>query len=157
MATRIPLVLGADGRVQELQAGDSLSVAGGPTTLTQTADATLLIGATVYNSAADHVNNARSNGSPQTFAVGMAQAAIASLATGLIQYDGVLTLTTAQWDAIAGTTGGLTFGTLYYLDPTTAGKITATRPTTVGQYVVIVGMAQSATELLLIMSQAALL
>lgn len=39
------------------------------------------------------------------------------------------TLTTLQWDAVAGTTGGLTAGTVYYLSGATAGAITSVEPT----------------------------
>ena len=38
--------------------------------------------------------------------------------------------TTAQWDAVAGTTGGLAFGANYFLSAGTAGLLTATAPTT---------------------------
>lgn len=147
MALRKPLVLGADGRPQQLQSGDTLSAGSEVSQVNQTADAALVAGNVVYSSAADHVNKAQANASGTTLALGLATAAISSSASGQIQTDGILSLTTTQWDAVAGTTGGLTFGTTYYLDPTTAGKITATCPTTVGQYVVIVGVAISTTEL----------
>jgi hypothetical protein len=45
-------------------------------------------------------------------------AAIAVSATGRVQTAGLVTFTTAQWDSITGQTGGLTPGTLYYLDVT---------------------------------------
>jgi hypothetical protein len=60
-----------------------------------------------------------------------------------------LTATTGQWDAVTGGSGGLVANTVYYLDAATAGKLTATAPTTAGQYVVEVGMALSTTELLI--------
>ncbi len=44
--------------------------------------------------------------------------------------------TTAAWDAIAGTVGGLAPNTTYYLSPTTAGHYTSVAPSTVGQTVV---------------------
>ncbi len=62
----------------------------------------------------------------------------------LTKFDGPLELSTAEWDAIAGTTGGLTVGTTYYISAATKGKITATAP--LGpNYVAPVGIAASAT------------
>jgi hypothetical protein len=40
-------------------------------------------------------------------------------------------------------------GTTYYLSAGTAGLLTATAPSTVGQYVVEIGVALSTTELLI--------
>jgi hypothetical protein len=74
---------------------------------------------------------------------------VAAGATGPVRSGGVLAATTAQWDAVAGTTGGMARGTYYYLDPATAGKLTATAPSTAGQFVVEVGLALSTTELLI--------
>ena len=53
--------------------------------------------------------------------------------SGVIATGGPLTASTAQWDAITGQVGGLTPNTRYYLDPTTAGKLTITAPITAGQ------------------------
>ncbi len=61
-----------------------------------------------------------------------------------IQQAGDLTLTTAQWDAVAGSTGGLTPFTEYYLSGT-AGAITPTVPATTGDTDIVVGVAKSAT------------
>lgn len=58
--------------------------------------------------------------------------------------EGELTLTTAQWDAVAGTTGGLAAFTEYYLSGT-PGAITATVPATTGDTDIVVGIAKSAT------------
>jgi len=44
----------------------------------------------------------------------VAQASISSGVSGSIQFSGVLTATTAQWDAVFGTTGGLTKGVRYF-------------------------------------------
>lgn len=156
MAVKKPLVLGADGRPQQLQSGDTIS--GTDTSvITATFSTTAIIGAPQYVSGAGAVTNAQANGSPQTFMVGLAVAATSSATPGDVQFSGKMTLTTGQWDAVAGTTGGLTAGTTYYLSPTTAGRLTATCPTTVGQYVVIVGKAISATELQIKVSEPVLL
>ncbi|HZL94936.1 MAG TPA: hypothetical protein VFB99_14880, partial [Vicinamibacterales bacterium] len=80
----------------------------------------------------------------------VADASIAVSAVGRVQTNGKITLTTAQWDDIAGTTGGLTPGTVYYLDAT-AGLLTDTEPT--GTAVVHpVGQALSPTELQLMLT-----
>ncbi len=66
------------------------------------------------------------------------------------QYNGIVTLTTAEWDAVAGTTGGLNRQTTYYADRSTAGHITSTAPTS-GQAEVVAGIALNSTQLLLIL------
>lgn len=153
MAIKKPLVIGSDGLPQQLQSGDSIAVptSGGESVQQTNANAgSIVIGCPVYTSAADAVNKAQANASGTSKVTGLvADTSIAASASGTIQTDGVLTATTTQWDAVAGTTGGLTAGTLYFLDPANAGKITATVPTTVGQYVVCVGKALSTTELLI--------
>ena len=72
-------------------------------------------------------------------------AAIAVSATGRVQTDGLVTLTTGQWDSITGQSGGLTPGSLYYLNSTTGLLTTAAtaRP---------VGVALSTTVLRLMLS-----
>lgn len=149
MTSRIPLVLNA-GRIQQLQSGDTLNATVAENnTITLTADATLAAGAPVYASAADHVNKAKADASGTVRVLGLATAAITSGATGGIQTSGIVTLTTSQWDAICGTTGGLTYNVTYYLSAGTAGLLTSTAPSTVGQYVKEVGIAISTTELLI--------
>jgi hypothetical protein len=61
--------------------------------------------------------------------------------------DGVLSGTTAQWDAVTGQTGGLTAGVDYFLSAATAGRVTTTPPATAGQYNVYVGRAKSTTDM----------
>lgn len=162
MAIKIPLVLGADGLPQQLQAGDT-SAAAGATYLSRAVTnsegaAPIVIGAPVYAFAADGVKKAQANAKATSKLAGLGlDATFAAGAVGNIITGGVLVATTAQWDAVAGTAGGLAFGTIYFLDPATAGKITATPPTTVGQCVTIVGIALSATELELQISQPILL
>lgn len=151
MASRKPLVLNG-GQIEQLQAGDTLdtsSIAGG-NMLTQTNDeaGSIVIGTPVYTDAADGVKKARANASGTVNVLGVvAQAAITAAASGSIQIDGVLAASTAQWDAITGETGGLTPGARYYLDPSTAGMLTQTAPSTVGQFIVEVGLAVSTTEM----------
>ena len=68
-------------------------------------------------------------------------------ASGNVATDGMFTLTTAQWNTITGGSSGLTAGANYFLSATTAGGLTTTPPSTVGQYVVRVGQALSTTTM----------
>lgn len=162
MALRVPLVLGTDGLIQQLQSGDSLNAA---VTTSQArsitngeSSAAIVCGAPVYMTAADTVKRAQGNAKSTSKVIGLGlDASIAAAATGNVQVGGVLVLTTVQWDAVAGTTGGLTFNTDYFLDPANAGKITATAPSTVGQCNVRVGTALSTTELRMILAEPILL
>jgi len=68
-----------------------------------------------------------------------------------VQFVGVVTLTTEEWDAVAGTSGGLSGSTLYYVSQTSPGFLTDVAPTT-GQNSIQVGSALNATQLLLTIS-----
>ncbi len=61
---------------------------------------------------------------------------------------GLLTLTTLQWDAVTGDSGGLTLGNTYYPSAITPGEITNVRPSGVGQFVTKIGVAVSDTTML---------
>lgn len=62
---------------------------------------------------------------------------------------GLVNLTTAQWDAVTGQSGGLTRGAVYYLSQSVIGGITTTRPSTPGTYTTRVGIALSPTVMAL--------
>lgn len=156
MSVKIPLVLAADGRPEQLQSGDTIAASGAATD-SLTPASNMAIGQVVYCSGAGASTKARANGSPQSFAVGLCQAAQTSGIAGQVQLNGVLTLTTSQWDAITGQSGGLTSGSTYYLDPTTAGQMTPTCPTAAGQFVVITGRALSTTDFMIKISEPILL
>jgi hypothetical protein len=152
MALKTPLVIGADGLPQQLQAGDSINVASSTYTSRAVTNgegaAAIVIGAPVYANAADSVKRAQANAKATSKLAGLGlDASVAAGGTGNIITSGVLVATTTQWDAVAGTTGGLAFGTLYFVDPANPGKITSTVPTTAGQTVTLVGIALSTTEL----------
>ena len=150
MAVKTPLVIGANGFPAQLQAGDSINVS---TTTTDVRTATnanagaIVIGAPVYASAAGSIDKARANAAGTSVVVGLVyDVSIAAAAVGNYAVAGFMTATTTQWDAVAGTTGGLTAGTRYFLDPATAGKMTSTVPTTVGQNIVFLGIGLSTTD-----------
>lgn len=161
MASRKPLVLNG-GQIQQLQAGDTLAVTdfGGTRNiaLTNANAGTLVIGTPVYISGNDAMDKAKADASGTVGAVGLvADATVATTVSGNVAVEGVLVLTTTQWDAAFGTTGGLTAGTLYYLSAATAGVGTSTAPSTVGQYVMRLGRALSTTELQILIGSSILL
>lgn len=139
MAVKKALVMGTDGNPQQLQAGDSLA---GPITennsnsLTNGDAGSHALGDAVYVSAASTVRKAQANAAATSKAVALATGTIANGAVGSYQTSGTL-----------GGLSGLTAGAIYFLDPAVAGGKTTTVPTTVGQYVVRLGTALSATEL----------
>ena len=151
MTIRKPLVIGTDGRIQQLQSSDTIQVATTQTDVIakQNNEAgAIVIGTPVYANAATGVKKAQANAVSTSQVIGLVyDASITNGVSGQIATDGFLTATTTQWDAVAGTTGGLAFNTLYFLDPATPGKITATVPVTVGQCVVAIGTAMSTTDL----------
>jgi len=116
---------------------------------------TIAIGAPVYVKSNGHVDLAKADASSTTRVAGLVfdAAGIATTVSGNIISDGILTATTGQWDAIAGTSGGLTPGTVYYLSAATAGLLTATAPSTATQFVEPVGIALSATQMALLLSE----
>jgi hypothetical protein len=104
----------------------------------------------VYTKSNGAVDLARANAAATTEVAGLvSDTAIANGTPGLIMLDGIMDGTVSQWDAVLGQTGGvgLVAGTIYYLDPATAGRLTAVAPTTVGQFVVRVGRALSTTKM----------
>ena len=151
MALRLPLVVGPAGLPQQLQSGDSLNVptSGTTNTAVSNSEATALaIGMPVYSFATGAVKKALANAFATSGVAGlMFDVSTAAAGTGQMATSGDLSATTAQWDAVTGQTGGLTFNSVYFLDPTTSGKITVTPPTTVGQNLVRIGRAISTTTL----------
>lgn len=67
----------------------------------------------------------------------------------VVQSQGVLTLTSSQWDVITGGSGGLTRGLPYYLSSTVRGRLTTSQPLS-GNFLVRVGIALSATDFLIL-------
>jgi hypothetical protein len=148
MAVRKPLVIEA-GQIEQLQAGDTLDVTLVELqSLTNANAGTINIGQPVYISAASSVDLADAGAAATKEVIGLVfDTTILTTATGSILVEGVMTATTVQWDAVTGGTGGLTPGSIYYLDPGTPGLLTLTAPTTTGQFVAPVGKALSTTKL----------
>ena len=150
MALRKPLVI-VSGQTQQLQSGDTLDApqsGGDGAVLTNGESGAIVIGNIVYVSAAATVKKAKADavGTKSGFGV-VRDVSIGAGFTGFIQTSGILAATTGQWDAVFGTTGGLVAGQVYWLSPGTAGYGTAVAPTTIGQYVVPIGIGLSTTEL----------
>ncbi len=156
MASRKPLVINA-GQIQQLQSGDVLDAVVTEVdvvSLTNGNAGSIVIGMPVYSDANDSVDKAKADAVATVEVLGLVQdTSISAAAAGFIQTDGVLTATTGQWDAVTGDAGGLTAGTVYYLDQTTAGLLTTTAPTTVSQFVVRVGKALSTTKMEITVTQ----
>ena len=150
MASRKALVMNA-GRIERLQAGDTLNADIAEVDLIEMNNGnagTISICQAVYVDGADSVDLAQADAAGTMDMLGLVKdATIVTSADGMVQTDGILAATTGQWDAVTGDTGGLTAGTVYYLDASTAGFITSTAPTTVSQYVVQLGRAISTTEM----------
>ena len=118
----------------------------------------IVIGTPVYCESDGKVDLAKADAVATVQAIGLVKdVSIAASAIGNIQTDGILEATTGQWDAVAGTTGGLTAGTIYFLSAATAGQLTATAPTTIGEFVVRVGVALSTTKMEITLTQPILL
>ncbi len=150
MALRSPLVI-INGQVQNLPAADTLDApqsGGDVIVLTNDEVGSTVIGTPVYMDAASGFKKARANAAGTKNVIGLQRdTSITAAASGSVQTNGVLHATTGQWDTVTGGSGGLTFNTKYWLDPSTAGMITSTAPSTGGQYVAPIGIALSTTDL----------
>jgi hypothetical protein len=154
MAERRPLVIDS-GLVQQFPIGDLLpldmlpagAVSGHCITL-ENVGVSLIPGSPVYVSGDAEVSRAKADAAGTSAVIGLAAVAIGSTALGAIQVDGLITLTTVEWDAVAGTTGGLVPNTVYYLTPISPPPSLSSTPTTgSGNYIVVVGRAISSTVL----------
>lgn len=147
MAVKKPLVL-TNGEIEQLQSGDSIDVQ--PDSFQATFTTTAIAGAPVYVDGGTSVDLAQATTSGVSDAIGLAATAVTAAATGTVIFNGVVTLTTAEWDAVAGTTGGLTAGSKYYLSDAAAGRIVeqGSIPTVAGRFVVELGEALDTTDLI---------
>lgn len=140
MALRKPLVL-VNGQIQQIQSGDTLNATIAEVesvSLTNSDAAASAVGEVFYLFGANSVKKAKADAVGTTRGMCFAVAVTAAAAIGTFQTSGVL----------AGLTG-LTVGSVYYLSAATGGAITATAPSTTGQYVQEVGQAISTTEMLI--------
>lgn len=130
MTLRKQIVYNAStGKAEVLQTGDYVSSTDIPTYINGDSGSHIP-GQVVYPSAAGTVQKARANAAGTMPAIALAQTTVANGVSGAYQSDGTISLTTAEWDAVAGTTGGLTAKTEYFVSGATAGLLTATPPAT---------------------------
>lgn len=138
--------------------GDVLTVAGGvPSwaapasgdTVEKTATGAITKAAPVYLRSDGTVSEAQANSTTTFRPYGLAAEAIGNGANGDIYHKpGTrVAMTTGEWDAVTGASGGLTAGSRYFLDAATAGQLTTTCPSSSGQQVVEIGVAESTTVL----------
>lgn len=144
MAERRPLVI-ITGEMQEIPLGDN--VPSSADLLQRTFTSTVIAGEAVYVDAAGSVDQAQADALGTSDVLGLAAAAVVATNPGTVIANGVVTLTTGEWDAVAGTTGGLTPGTKYFLSPDTAGLLEEGSSASATEYVVEIGEAMSTTEL----------
>jgi len=144
MAERRPLVEIA-GEVQELPLTDNLPSSAD--ILARTFTSIAIAGAPQYVDGNGSVDNARANAEGTSQVLGLSPVAVGAPGTSEVITNGVVTLTTGEWDAVAGTTGGLTADDKYFLDAAVAGRLTDVAPSVAGQYVVEVGVGLSTTEM----------
>ncbi len=147
MALKKALVLGADGSIQQLQAGDDLEVGVGNQGFSAINNnlGAITQGLVVYISSIGAVDLANALTTSTSKVVGLVKdAAIASTASGVIITDGILDI--ADWTSITGT-ATLTAGQAYFLSDIVAGKLVTTRPVLTGSSVVYIGRAVNTTSL----------
>ena len=147
MATKKPLVLGLDGSIQQLQAGDSVEVGAAAQTFTATNNnaGPITIGQAVYVDSTGTVDLSIANADVLANTIGLVNdASVAAGSPGVIITDGILS--SADWSAVTGT-ALLTAGAKYFLDDATAGMLTDVPPVLAGSYITLVGTAISEIEL----------
>ena len=146
MAVKKPIVI-TNGEFERLQPGDKIEQA---VLFNRTNDnaGNLVIATPVYTSGAGAMDKAQADAAGTKDVLGLvADTVITTNTAGAVQCDGIFTAATGEWDSVTGDSGGLTAGTKYYLDPDTAGMLTGTVPSTAGDFVAMVGIALSTTEM----------
>ncbi len=136
----------SNGQLEQLQAGDNLASIPIILELINGEEYSFLPGGPAYISSANTAKYANADDISSKNIIAFAVAETLAAETGVFQLNGQLTLPTADWDAITGETGGLTPGAIYFLDDVDVARITKTAPTTIGSYVVKVGIAISTTD-----------
>lgn len=143
-----PLVINtATGQIERAASADTV-LTPDMVLVTNNTGGSLVRGTPVYQTAtANEVAKAKADAIATSKVLGLVQdASIANAGSGYVLTDGLLTASTAEWDAVTGETGGLTPQARYFLDPTTAGKLTQTPPSVDGQVIAPVLTALSSTQ-----------
>ncbi len=140
---RKPIVLN-NGQLEQLQVEDKLAPIPHILEVINSETIPILIGATVYIDSANTIKYAKADSIVTKDVIAMCIGDIISEESGIVQVDGLLTLTIEQCDTATGDTGGLTPGSVYVLSAVTMGRITKVAPT--AGYVVKIGTAISALD-----------
>lgn len=138
------------GQLRDLAAGETFTGGADSGIAAYTTAAAVLKGNVLYASAPGTVNKAQANSQTTTKPVGIAQAAAGSGTSVSVQTNGIVTFTTAEWDAITGQSGGLVFNTDYYLSVAAAGlliPLSSVAAIAAGNFIVKVGRAISTVDL----------
>ena len=139
-----PLVI-VSGQVRELESSESLNAtvtAKEIIRLTADSNYTASVGEAVYIDGQGKAQPAKADAAASTYPVGFVRGAADG---GTIAAGEILDI---QTDGQAEGFSNLTAGQKLYLSPSSAGDVTATAPNTANQYVVPVGRAISATDIL---------
>ena len=143
MAIRKPLVL-HDGHIEQLQAGDRLAPVPNDTQLVNGETGIILAGQPVIIDDTGNAKHTIATNGKGVIAFCVMDVAPASL--GVFQIDGILSLTVEQWGDMTGESGGLRPGKIYFLDDSAISRMTRMAPTTVGHYIVKLGVAINKTD-----------
>jgi len=131
------------------QIAGSAPVLAHPSTFAPTAGVALTAGTPVsINASNGEAVKAQGSSAALANCAGLVRAPASAGDRAVCQYGDVLELTAEQWDAVTGGSGGLTPNARYYVSAATAGLLTDTAPVGEGTFVSPVGLALSATEML---------
>jgi hypothetical protein len=100
-------------------------------------------GQPVYSQNVSKWGHAKADTDPTAICTGLCLLGAAVGFAATVQTVGPIVLTIPQWTAVTGEAGGLTPGSTYWLDPSTAGRLTKAVPAT--GYQTQVGEAQTTT------------
>jgi hypothetical protein len=144
MAIKKPIVI-TNGQLEQLQSADSIDL-GNIINRNNNSGGAMVVGNIVYINGVN-AELAQADAQPTVRVAGFVVTGGADSSPVDIKTEGIVTLTTGEWDAVVGTTSGLTPGSTLFLSEAVAGDGTETAPTAAGDFVVRVGHALSATEL----------
>lgn len=144
MAVKKPIVITA-GQLEQIQTGDTIDL-GNIVSRNNNEAGAMVVGNIVYITGVN-AQLAQADAQSTIRVAGIVVTGAAAANPVDIQTEGIVTLSTGEWDAVAGTTGGLTPGATLFLSAAAAGEGTETAPTVAGEFVLRVGHALSATEL----------
>lgn len=146
----------ADGNasVTQIVAGNDTRLNGSQVLRTNSSAMMMYFGQPVHSVTEVDINLAQADDVIRKNVMGLVSVSsiVNNMSSGLIQTNGVLKGTTAQWDSVTGQTDGLTLGKQYFLS-NILGKLTHTPVMSSGYFLCSIGKAISSTELLINIEQ----